>query len=62
MVRLKVQKGDRIMGLCNKFQFHYGSVKSLDASFSVPETPSLFQFHYGSVKRMGLCNNDMFAS
>ncbi len=35
--------------LYSKFQFHYGSVKSIDNQI-FPEKITEFQFHYGSVK------------
>ena len=51
MVRLKVKvSGGDVYGN-EKFQFHYGSVKSAMATMSVHRTKK-FQFHYGSVKRL----------
>jgi len=49
MVRLKDGKAINMVS-SSRFQFHYGSVKSIE----LPEKPKKqekFQFHYGSVKR-----------
>ena len=51
LVRLKVtltEKIDRVIGV---FQFHTGSIKSLQGTPNSIETDKAFQFHTGSIKR-----------
>ena len=33
-----------------QFQFHYGTIKSLEAGMN-PYLQDIFQFHYGTIKR-----------
>ena len=38
-----------VVSIQNEFQFHTGSIKSLDG-LPVPSSPTSFQFHTGSIK------------
>ena len=53
MVRLKVRVILLLSTFSFKFQFHYGTIKSLSIS-RIAFSTSVFQFHYGTIKSFAL--------
>ena len=49
MVRLK-ERSDIVARLVARFQFHYGTIKSISGLFAISQC-AIFQFHYGTIKR-----------
>ena len=52
MVRLKVNADYITLPFSVEFQFHYGTIKSIQQLQEQVDTLT-FQFHYGTIKRAG---------